>query len=120
MTRINVVPVTELSQKHLIAEYREIVRVFALARKSQFEMHKKQQPACYTLGTGHVLFFYDKLKFISNRYDELCQEMIFRGYQCNRIAKEDLHKDIESFMFHDYVPTQEALSINRQRIKERS
>lgn len=31
MTRINCVPVTELSQKHLVAEYREIGRVYALA-----------------------------------------------------------------------------------------
>lgn len=71
MTRINLVDPSELSTKHLVAEYREIVRVFDLARKSQYEMHKKKQPSAYTLGTGHVLFFYDKLKFISERYDSL-------------------------------------------------
>jgi deoxyribonuclease (pyrimidine dimer) len=119
MTRINVVPVTELSRQHLIAEYREIVRVFALARKSQYEMHKKKQPPKYTLGTGHVLFFFDKLNFISRRYDDLCNEMINRGYQCNRISQKDLHSGIESFMFHDYIPSEEALLVNRERIKER-
>ena len=31
MTRINCVPVEELHQKHLVAEYRELPRVFRLA-----------------------------------------------------------------------------------------
>ena len=120
MTRINLVHPSELSTKHLVAEYREIVRVFALARASQYEMYKKKQPSKYTLGTGHVLFFYDKLKFISDRYDSLCAEMVGRKFTCNRIPKEDLHFGIGKHMFFDYVPTPEAISINRQRITERS
>lgn len=31
MTRINRIPVEELSRQHLVAEYRELPRVFALA-----------------------------------------------------------------------------------------
>lgn len=31
MTRINCVPVRELGGKHLVAEYRELPRVYALA-----------------------------------------------------------------------------------------
>jgi deoxyribonuclease (pyrimidine dimer) len=116
MTRINIVPVQELSRQHLIAEYREIVRVFALARSSQYQMHHKKQPSAYTLGAGHVMFFYDKLKFVSQRYDTLCEEMIARGYTCNRISTEELHHGIEAFMFHDYRPTEDALRINRERI----
>jgi len=54
MTRINLIDPSVLHSKHLVAEYREIVRVFALARKSQDEMHKKKVPNEYTLGTGHV------------------------------------------------------------------
>lgn len=120
MIRINLVDPSELSYKHLVAEKHEITRVFGLARKAQYEMHKKKQPSAYTLGTGHVLFFYDKLKFISDRYASLCQEMKVRGYNCNQIDSKDLHEGIEKFMFHDYNPTPEAISINRQRIKERS
>jgi deoxyribonuclease (pyrimidine dimer) len=119
VTRINLVDPSTLHQKHLIAEYREIVRVFALARKSQDEMHKKKQPSEYTLGTGHVLFFYDKLKFISDRYDSLCNEMLNRGYTCNRISKEQLHEGINKNMFWDYKPTEKAVMINQQRITER-
>ncbi len=34
MTRINCVPVEELSGPHLVAEYRELPRVFALAQRA--------------------------------------------------------------------------------------
>ena len=35
MTRINVVPVEELTNKHLMAEYHEITRIFRLVREAQ-------------------------------------------------------------------------------------
>lgn len=119
MTRINLVHPSELHRKHLQAEYHELVRVFALARNAQHEMHKKKQPAKYTLGTGHVLFFYDKLKFISERYDMLCQEMQHRGFACNRVPKAELHAGIAQNMFWDYNPTPEAIALNRARIQDR-
>lgn len=119
MTRINLVDPSELHRSHLVAEYREIVRVFALARKNQWEMHKKKIPSEYTLGTGHCLFFYDKLKFISERYDALCEEMLRRGYTCNRIPREELHSGIDKSMFWDYKPTEKALALNRERIADR-
>lgn len=120
MTRINLVHPSELSDKHLIAEKHEIVRVFGLARKNQYQMHKKKQPAEYTLGMGHCMFFYDKLQFISDRYDSLCDEMRSRNFTCNRIPKEDLHAGIGKHMFWGYNPTEKAIAINRQRILERS
>lgn len=120
MTRINLIPPSELATPFLVSEYREIVRVFALARKNQHQMHHVKQPATYTLGTGHVKFFYDKLQFITERYDSLCQEMLSRGFKCNRVPKEDLHQGIEKNMFFNYKVTEEALRINRERIKERS
>lgn len=120
MTRVNLVPVTELDGKMLIAEKHEIVRIFGLARKAQNELHKKKIPSEYTLGTGHVLYFYNKLKFISDRYDALCAEMIARGYTCNRIPKEELHQGIRQGLFQDYIPTAHAIKINRERIELRT
>jgi len=120
MTRINLVHPSELSTKHLVSEYREIVRVFALARAAQHSMHHVKQPEVYTLGTGHVKFFYNRLQFISDRYDSLCAEMLARNFKCNRVPKEDLHQGIERNMFFNYLPTEEALRINRERILERS
>lgn len=120
MTRINVVPPSELSNKHLVAEHHEITRVFALARAAQYQMHKKKQPAEYTLGTGHVVFLYDKLQFVTDRYSAICDEMRSRNFTCNQIPKEDLHAGIEKHMFWNYKPTEKAIAINRQRILERS
>lgn len=120
MTRINLVEPSDLSQSHLIAEYKEIVRVFGLARKAQNELHKKKIPSEYTLGTGHVLYFYNKLKFISDRYDALCAEMATRGYTCNRVPKEELHQGIRQGLFQDYIPTANAIKINKERIELRT
>lgn len=121
MTRINLVDPKELHQKHLVAEYREIARVFALSRKAQFDVMrgKKDLPKEYTLGTGHVLFFYNKLGYILNRYKALTTEMISRGYSPNPIADIDLVSKIDKKMFGDYIPTEEAIKINRARIYDR-
>lgn len=120
MTRVNVINPSELSTPHLVSEYREIVRIFGLARKNQHQLHKIKQPSSYTLGTGHCMFFVDKLQFISDRYDSLCNEMLARNFKCNRVPKEDLHQGIHKGCFFNYTPTKEAIEINRQRIKERS
>lgn len=126
MTRINVVPVEELVREHLIAEYREIVRVFTLVRKAQQSginkynfKQKKKVPDKYTLGTGHVLFFYNKLRYVLNRYHALTNEMIKRNYKPNPIGDNDLTDRIDNSWFGDYSVTQEALEINRKRIQER-
>lgn len=115
MTRINVVPVQELVREHLIAEYREIVRVFALARKYPNKLPNDIPPE-YTLGKGHVKFFYNKLGFVLNRYHELINEMVDRKYTPNPISDQDLTIGINQKWFGDYVPTHQAIQINRERI----
>lgn len=124
MTRINVVPVESLHQKHLIAEYRELPRVFSLAHKAS--LSKKpwtdKQPKSYTLGTGHVLFFYDKLKFLADRHKQLIQEMIYRGYKPNftDCLMEQWKSLIPQGYWRSYEPTEEAIKINIQRINDRT
>lgn len=126
MTRINVVEPNTLHNKHLMGEIHEITRVFGLVRKAQDRKINKynfkdkiKQPAVYTMGTGHVYFFYDKLKFISDRYYALCSEAKLRGYKVNPIDKESLVSGISEWWFSDYTPTQEAIKINQIRIEER-
>ena len=119
MTRINVVQPSELTGKHLVAEVHEITRIFGLARKSQHELHKKKIPHEYVLGTNHCLFFYDKLKYITERYNSLCTEMTTRGYVCNRVEQSELERGIDRSLFWNYIPTDAALALNRARISER-
>lgn len=123
MTRINVVPPNELSQLHLIAEYREITRLpnnlrTSLNRKTKpFDL--KEIPNEYKLGTSHVKFFYDKMFFLKKRFESLVAEMLLRGYNPSYRDSSIFNVDDERFN-NDYEPTLEAIEINRQRIKERT
>ena len=126
MTRINVVEPSELTNKHLMGELHEITRVYGLVRKAQDRKINKynfkdkiKQPSAYTMGTGHVYFFYDKLGFITERYYALNQEAVKRNFKVNPIDKQQLVADIQQWWFGDYHPTQDAVEINRKRISER-
>lgn len=122
MTRINLVSPKELSREHLIAEYREITRLpnnltVSLNRKSKpFSM--SEIPSEYTLGKGHVKFFYNKMEFLKKRFESLVCEMLDRGY--NPIYRDSSIFCVQDPYFNDYEPTAEAIEINRKRIKERS
>lgn len=122
MTRINVVPVTELTDKHLISEYREITRLpgnlnKSLNRKSKpFSM--SEIPPAYKLGTGHVRFFYDKMKYLHTRYDQLVSEMLRRGFN-PKFREGTVFTQVPSKFYGEYTPTSEAMELNRERIRER-
>lgn len=123
MTRINVVPPAELHAKHLVAEYRELPRIFALVRAAIARGKRPdtlKAPPRYTLGTGHVLFFYDKLSFLATRQKALVAEMIVRGYSPQFTRTEELLTGIPQEWLGDWVPDAEALALNRQRIADRS
>lgn len=109
MTRINCVPVEELSDQHLLAEYRELPRVFALARPDP------KAPAEYTLGAGHVRFFYSRTGYLSRRQGELIAECLRRGFD---IAHRTPPAPIPG-LDADWEPDDRALAINRARIRER-
>lgn len=122
MTRINCVPPEELHQKHLVAEYRELPRTFKLVEKYLSKNSRLPAlPKSYTLGTGHVKFFYDKLLYLSNRQTQLVEEMIKRGY--NPTHRESLISQFKNIIpascWNDWTPTEEAVAINRQRILDR-
>lgn len=121
MTRINLVPPSELSGPHLVAEYRELPRIFGLVRNRVAKGQTPKDckiPTKYKLGIGHVTFFFDKLRFLKDRQCSLIQEMKNRGYKPS-FSDPDI-ADIPSDWKNQYSPTPEALSINRARIKERS
>ncbi|QXN72363.1 endonuclease V [Rhodobacter phage RcSimone-Hastad] len=123
MTRINLVPPEELSRQHLVAEYRELPRIFALVRAAQGKGLKPanlKAPTTYVLGRGHMLFFYDKCMFLLRRQQSLIREMRRRGYDPKFDYPNDLIVGLEQHWLGDYEPTNEARALNRARIKERS
>lgn len=119
MTRINCVPVEELTGPHLVAEYRELPRVFALAAKAATR-GKLSQPATYILGKGHMLFFYTRLEYLARRHQQLVREMKRRGYKPSfEGVQREQFPNIPETYWNDWTPTEEALALNRQRISER-
>lgn len=119
MTRINCVPVEELSGPHLVAEYREIARVYALAgaayRRGESPSQHGQR---HTLGPGHVRFFYSRLGYVVARHKALIKEMQRRGYRPNYTSVD--RPDLPLSWFRRWEPDAEAIAINRARIEERS
>ena len=119
MTRINCIPVKELTREHLIAEYRELPRVIKLANKCK---DFSDIPKDYVLGAGHVKFFYNKLGYLCNRYVDITLEMSGRGYKTNAKLVNDVllsFTETPNRLMGDWKPTQQAQEINRQRIADR-
>lgn len=121
MTRINILPPTELTDQHLIAEYREITMVPGSLRrtlKSKVGFRPERVSKTYTLNAGHVYFFYDKGKYLDKRYDELVEEMKFRGFNPDperRFPKEVFPQEL----YNDWMPSLEEQKIVKQRIEEK-
>lgn len=124
MTRLNLVPPNELTDQHLFAEWREIKMVpKSLARSLKARGQDgvlKIIPREYTLNTGHVSFFYDKGAYLEKRYEQLTEELERRGtHRFNKDAPLD-HSGVFAVLpdafKKDYIPTNTALAIVRERI----
>jgi len=121
MTRINLVPVQELADQHLMAEYRELPRIFGAVRKHvQAEKKVKDFKIApyYLLGTGHVTFFYDKLKFLAERHYDLVLECLRRGINISNTGINDI-SDIPDEWCGEYLPSTTEIELSRSRIIEK-
>lgn len=114
MTRINCIPPEELHDPHLLAEYRELPRIFKLARPHD------AAPSRYTLGKGHVIFFYDKLGYLFERQKRIYKEMKNRGFKPNFDPEQLIaFKEGREALWNPWQPDQQAIDLNRERIEER-
>lgn len=121
MTRINLTLVSELADQHLMAEYRELPRVFGAVRKHVQNGKKLKDfkiSSVFILGTGHVTFFYDKLEFLRKRQIDLITECLKRGFKIQDTTVQDI-SDIPAEFSNDYVPTPDALKISQARLDEK-
>ncbi len=120
MTRINIVSPSELTDQHLVAEYREIFMVGSALQRSLKSKNwdKNTIPKQFTLNTGHVKFFYDKGKYLHKRYTELRAEMKARGMTpdpTRGFKREQWPEEL----YNDWIPRVEDYKIIRQRIQEK-
>ena len=128
MTRINAgVHPNELSDKHLLAEHREIKRIPNMVKSGKAKI--ENIPEKFTLGKGHVKFFYNKLKWLFDRYELIYDECIKRGFNVTHYHNAWLWSNQEEWdliaqNYKPWIETKEERERIRQlildRIKERT
>lgn len=115
MTRINLVPVEELCDKHLIAEYHELPRIFGLAKF----LPKTMYSPTYILGKGHMKFFYGKLSFLCKRQKMLADEMKRRRFRVNFDPETLWFACDDKALYNDWTPTDKEIKISRDHLNKR-
>lgn len=129
MTRINLINPAQLTDKHLMAEYRELPRVFTAVRKAITQGKQPGDfaiPPHYKLGTGHVTFFYDKLRYLRRRYKACITELEDRGVNIDHnLYMQVLADSMELITDYPewanlYNPRPEDIYLNMARLARRS
>jgi hypothetical protein len=116
MTRINVgVHPKDLTDKHLIAEHREIKRIPNCIAKGKYNMDGI--PDTFKLGTGHVKFFYNKLLYLKLRYEKLYNECKKRGFDVQNYISA--WNNMPSKLMGNYFPNSKDVEIIKKRINEK-
>lgn len=120
MVRINLIHPRFLFDKHLVAEYNEILKLIGYIKKYP---NTKGIPENYTLGEGHIKFFVNKIRYLQKRFSLLAREMLMRGY------KPNLHKQIKFVemmndtrylrLFNDWKPTKKDVELIKLRLIEK-
>ena len=113
MTRINlgILP-KDLCDQHLLAEYRELPRLFNFEPKSK-------APKEFTLGKGHVLFCRQYMGTMCQRQLQILDEMKHRGFTTNFSDRDKL---VTGCKRGPWVPGEEkdiARMLLKIRIKQR-
>ena len=116
MTRINLIPTKELSDQHLLAEYKELPRCI------KQDLNVSDAPINYTLGKGHMKWGRLHIQFLLDRYFELCNEMKYRGFKVNYPHQQLLlyvYANVNIQLLNQYKPTKEDIDVSRNRIIEK-
>jgi deoxyribonuclease (pyrimidine dimer) len=121
MTRINLLLPEELSDQHLIAEFRELPRIVNAVVNGKAVY--TNIPEIYTLGKGHVKFFYNKILFLAERYAQIYAEMKYRGFKINDIySPNQIFQRIKTctgYVEHPHIFSEEEIDVSRVRIMEK-
>lgn len=115
MTRINLEHPHNLSDQHLIAEYRELPRVFAQAAAWVARGKPGRIPTDYRLGPGHVRFFYPRTRFLAQRQRALIAECVARGFRVQHTTTPQPVRGASA----GWSPSRRALAISRERLAQK-
>lgn len=122
MTRINLIPVSELSNQHLLAEYRELPRIVNAWKNGKIKNY--DGPEIYCLGPGHVKFFYRRIEFLIRRHSDIIIECLRRGFNLTKtgelLSSDEYEKlKLDKYQIFDWKPTQQEIMISAKRIIEK-
>lgn len=119
MTRINAgIQPNELPRQLLLAELREIKRIPNAVRKlCKTGRPIVNLPPLFTLGKGHVRFFYNKLGYLLRRYRLLRVEAIRRGYRVEDFS--NAWEGLPNWTMREWIPTTNARLQVEERIKSK-
>lgn len=118
--RLNLVPVKILTDQHLIAERRELRMIPPLLQKKfdkQGQDLRQDIPAQFTLGTGHMNFWLDKIQFLEQRFISLTGEMIVRGFNPDKSLMINTYlAEKEGFYKTNWKPKSQDIKVSAERI----
>lgn len=119
MVRINVgINPAHLHDKHLGAEYNEILKLLGHVRVSPYP--KGYTPTEFTLDRGHINFFKDKLAYIYARWHKVCDECEKRGRLTRRerfwVNLHAVDKHTLASNWRPYTPSQRDFEIIKARV----
>lgn len=119
MTRINAgIKVELLTDQHLIAEYTEILRVGPLFHKRITKGKSFSDiPKEFTLGTGHVKFFYNKGLYVNKRWHQLYNELLERNFKPTLEFIDYWSLNLNHLYRLDYDPPESVTLLLKERIK---
>jgi deoxyribonuclease (pyrimidine dimer) len=125
MTRINCVPVETLTDKHLLAEYKECTRPFnKVLKRIESGNLDYDKPEKYKMGNLHESFFFDKLYWLWKRRAYLYKECAQRGLKMDAemffgVQDTFVDKLQHTQFWNDWKPTPEDMYVNMARLVHR-
>lgn len=122
MTRINTIEPSDLTNEWLLSEHRELLRIPNKIISGKTKLSKDRIPSSFRMGTGHELFFLDKLQWLHKRHDALTDECIKRGINLNlshRFDYAELPMAAKLYFYNDWTPSQADHGILIERLCER-
>lgn len=125
MTRVNLVSPESLADQHLMAEFKEITRVPSLLRKNLGTKSQRSildsVPHNFTLNTGHMKFFLDKMQFLCDRYESLKKELRNRSFGITEYDASDIFLNgiPSNFCTDKWSPSKSDIQVSVDRISLR-
>ena len=116
MTRINAgFPPKKLNDKMLIAEHREIKRIPNAIKSGRYNLDGI--PDQFTLGKGHVKFFYNKLEYLHRRYEKIYDECKRRGFNVTYFG--EAFRNLPKELWNNWYPQTRDAKLIEARIELR-